>query len=309
MLDGVLVSLTAEIARNYFELRSAQGALISATASEEALGELARLTHLRHVAGESSEMEARQAAADAAAASGPVAAAETRVSAAAFRLAALLGQAPEDIVPQLREAAPIPDAPEEILVGIRSDLLRRRPDVRRAERELAAATADVGLETASLFPRFSLIGGIGLQSRYGDTLLDGDSLRFGVGPAFAWPIFSGGTLSAQVRAADARFDAAAARYDGAVAGALADSEAAINRYLNARRAAEAATRSRAEQAAAFALAQQRFDSGVDSRLALERARLAEIDSIGRLARARTEAAQAAAALFKALGGAWMAGEA
>src|SRR3546814_4791398 len=97
-------------------------------------------------------------------------------------------------------------------ICLRSDLLRRRPDVRLAERGLAAATADVGVATAELFPRFSLIGGIGLQAREPGDLLSDSSLRFQFGPSLRWPIFSGGRIRAQIRAADARAEAATARY-------------------------------------------------------------------------------------------------
>src|SRR3546814_7273480 len=92
-------------------------------------------------------------------------------------------------------------------------LLRRRPDIRQAERDLAASTAEVGVATAELFPRFSLIGGIGLQARTLGDLHSSDSLRLQLGPSLRWPIFSGGRIRAQIRAADARADGAKARYE------------------------------------------------------------------------------------------------
>src|SRR3546814_8030904 len=103
-------------------------------------------------------------------------------------------------------------------------LLRRRPDIRQAERDLAASTAEVGVATAELFPRFSLIGGIGLQARTLGDLHSSDSLRLQLGPSLRWPIFSGGRIRAQIRAADARADGAKARYERAVPRALSDSE-------------------------------------------------------------------------------------
>ena len=303
--DAVLVTLTAEIARNYVDLRAAQQDAAAARANAAAFDQLDRLTRLRREAGESSELEARRASADAQAAQGAIAGANTRAAAAAYRIAALMGVAPEEVVPQLREAAPIPQVPDTILAGTRSDLLRRRPDVRRAERELAAATADVGFATADLFPRFSLLGGLGLQSRTLDNLPDSGSLRYSVGPGVSWPIFSGGTVRARIRAADARADGAAARYTATVAQALADAESAVNRYLSAQSAQRTTQGSLEQQQQAFALARQRFDSGEDNRLALERARIELVGMERRLAQARAESALAATALFKALGGAWM----
>src|SRR3546814_10550374 len=112
-------------------------------------------------------------------------------------------------------------------------LLRRRPDIRQAERDLAASTAEVGVATAELFPRFSLIGGIGLQARTLGDLHSSDSLRLQLGPSLRWPIFSGGRIRAQIRAADARADGAKARYERAVLSALSDSETSISRYITA----------------------------------------------------------------------------
>lgn len=198
----------------------------------------------------------------------------------------------------------MPASPDAILVGLRSELLERRPDVRRAERDLAAATADIGVATADLFPRFSLFGSIGQQARKPGDLFSTDSTRLQIGPSFSWPIFQGGTIRAQIRAADARADQAAARYEKAVIGALSDSEAAINRFLNARAAAEDAAASLQREQGAFALARKRADRGEDDRLTLERARQSLLAAEQRDQQARAAKAQAATALYKALGGGW-----
>jgi outer membrane protein TolC len=174
--------------------------------------------------------------------------------------------------------------------------------VRRAERELAAATADIGVATADLFPRFSLLGSIGQQARDPADLLSTGSTRLQIGPTFSWPIFSGGTIRARIRAADARADAAAARYVKAVAGALADSEKGINAFLKARAAAAEADEALSRQKAALALAEQRAASGEDDRLALQRARKAELGAARQADQAAAAKAEAAVALFKALGG-------
>ncbi len=299
-----MVMLAAEIARNYLDLRAAQadGAALEAVAAADA--ELARLTVLRHAAGEASLIDRDSAEAVARSSQAALAEPRTRASAAAYRIAMLVGSPPEAIVPELRAPAPIPAAPDTILVGVRSDLLERRPDVRRAERMLAAATADVGVATADLFPRFSLFGGIGRQARNVGDLDESGSTRFQIGPSFSWPIFAGGSVRAQIRAADARADAAAAIYEKAVLGALSDSEAAINRFLNARAALVEAEAALAAQQRAFALAGERARSGEDDRLALMRAerglRTAERGAIA----ARRAKGEAAVALFKALGGGW-----
>ncbi len=178
------------------------------------------------------------------------------------------------------------------------------PNVRRAERELAAATAGIGVAKADMFPRFSLLGSFGTQARDTGDLTSSNSLRFVGGPQFSWPIFAAGRIRAQIRAADARADGAAAAWEGAVAGALADSESAINRYANAQAALGHAQSALESQRRTHQLAGQRFGAGEDSRgqwLAAQ-SELAQAE-LGAL-QAKSAALDAAIALNKALGGGW-----
>ncbi len=187
--------------------------------------------------------------------------------------------------------------------GLPAELLRRGPDIRTAERDLAAATADVGVATADL-PRLSLGLSVGQQARAVGDLFSGDSTRLQVGPSLVWPVFSGGSTRARIRAAGARVDQAAARYDAAVIGALADSETAINRFDRARAALAASDAALERDSAVLALAEQRRAAGEDDALALARARLAYVAAVQRSAQARAAATDAAIALNKALGGGW-----
>jgi NodT family efflux transporter outer membrane factor (OMF) lipoprotein len=302
-----MVALSAEIARNYVDLRAAQADAGSLAAIAEADAELARLTRLRFDAGEASRLDLDSADSSARASAAAVPDARASAAAAAYRIAALVGAPPEEVAPSLlASAAPLPASPDSILVGVRSDLLERRPDIRRAERELAAATADIGVAKADLFPRFSLLGSIGQQARNAGDLADGGSNRFQIGPSFSWPIFAGGTIRAQIRAADARADGAAARYEKAVLGALSDSEAAINRFLHTRAAGTDATAALTAQQSAFRLADQRAARGEDDRLTLLRATKTRLASERAATAASRAKAQAAVALFKALGGGWRA---
>lgn len=300
----VMLTLIAETVRSYLDLRAAQADAATAERLAASDAELARLTRLRFDAGEASRLDLERAEGAARTSAAAIPNARAQASAAAYRIATLVGVPPEQIVPEFQAPASLPASPDTILVGLRSELLERRPDVRRAERELAAATADVGVATADLFPRFSLFGSIGQQARDPADLFSSASTRLQIGPSFSWPIFQGGTIRAQIRAADARADAAAARYEKAVVGALSDSESAINRFLNARAAAEETAVSLQREQAAFALAERRAGRGEDDRLALERARQALLAAIRRDEQARAAKAQAATALFKALGGGW-----
>ncbi|WP_404333610.1 efflux transporter outer membrane subunit [Sphingomonas sp. MMS12-HWE2-04] len=301
--DGML-TLIGELVRSYIDLRGAQADIVTAQALAQSDADLARLTRLRLNAGEASQLEFERADAAARASASAVPGARAQAAAAAYRIAALIGVPPEQVVPGLLTPAAIPASPDAILVGLRSELLERRPDVRRAERELAAATADIGVATADLFPRFSLLGSLGQQARKPGDLFSGDSSRLQIGPSFSWPIFSRGTIRAQIRGADARAEAAAARYEKAVTGALADSEAAINRFLNARSAAIDADAAATRERAGFDLAEQRRRQGEDDALTLERARQALLQAERRRDQARAAQSSAAAALYKSLGGGW-----
>ena len=299
----VMLTLIGEVARSYFDLRAAQADAASARALAGSDAQLAQLTRLRFDAGEASRLELERAEAAARTSAAATPDAEARAAAAAYRIAALVGAAPE-VAPELRKPAPLPASPDAILVGVRSELLERRPDIRRAEREFAAATADVGVATADLFPRFSLFGSLGQQARTPGDLFSGDSTRLQIGPSFSWPIFSGGTIRAQIRAADARAQGAAARYKKAVLGALSDSEAAINRFLNARTAEAEAHAALARERSAYALAEKRASSGEDDGLSLLRARQSLLAVERRADQARASKGQAAVALYKTLGGGW-----
>jgi outer membrane protein TolC len=158
--------------------------------------------------------------------------------------------------------------------------------------------------TADLFPRFSLFGSLGQQARTPGDLFSGESTRLQIGPSFSWPIFSGGTIRAQIRAADARTQGAAARYEKAVSGALSDSEAAINRFLNARTAEAEAGAALERERAAYALAEKRATRGEDDRLTLLRSRESLLAAESRADHAKAAKGQAAVALYKALGGGW-----
>lgn len=300
-----MVSLAAEIARAYVDYRAAQTQLTLADERVDAAGELARLTQLLRQAGEAGQIDADRTAAAAQAARAARLQDAANVAGLEYRIAALVGVVPENLVPELRaSAAPIPQAPAVVGSGIRSDLLRRRPDIRLAERQLAAASADIGVATAQLYPSISLIGQVGMQAREPGDLTDGASLRYSVGPSFRWPLFSMGRLRAQVRAADARAQGAAARYEAAVIGALSESEAAANRYATAAEVGQATAGALQRESNAFELARLRQGRGEDSRLTLAQARLRLIDARGQDAAALAARGVAAVALYKALGGGW-----
>jgi outer membrane protein TolC len=225
--------------------------------------------------------------------------------AAAFKLALLTGRAPEAVTGLIDTPAPLPALPANLTVGMRADMLRRRPDIRAAEADLAAATANVGTETANLYPRLSLTGSFSQQSRRPGDLVSNDSLGFSVGPRLSWAIFDAGKVRAQIRAAGARADAATARYTKAVLAALADSETAINRYAAATATVHDRDAARAASQMALDLARQCYKAGEDDLLALLQAQTAYSNADRAATGARQTALETYATLVKALGGGWL----
>jgi NodT family efflux transporter outer membrane factor (OMF) lipoprotein len=299
-----LVRVIAEVVRSYVDLRSAQEQLTSATADAEAQENIAKLVDQRFQGGESSRFDYVRAEAQARTTRAAVPGFEAAAHAAAYQLAQLTGQLPEALSMLLGTPVPLPRSPTSVSAGLRSELLRRRPDVRQAERQLAAATADVGVATSELFPRLSLVGSIGEQSQTGGNLLTQSSNQFSVGPALHWPVFAGGSIRANIRAAGARADGAAAAYEGAVLAALSDSETAINRYAAAERTQQDREIARQQSDEALTLARQRYRAGEDDLIVLLDAQsaytIAEQQSIS----ARASTLAALASLYKSLGGGW-----
>ena len=152
------------------------------------------------------------------------------IHAAAFRIAVLTGRQPAELLDELAPRRPIPAPPEMVPVGLPSELLLRRPDVRRAMRELHAATADIGVATAELYPRFFLTGAAGLQSVSFTDFFDSASRTWSIGPSIRWPIFQGGRIRANISASEARRDAAYQRFRQAVLIALEDVERSLVDY-------------------------------------------------------------------------------
>ena len=301
---SVLLSAIAETAAAYVDLRSAEASASAIAEQAEALQEKLRLSRLRSTSGEAPKSETVQIAvqAEEAAAQLPTILASARV--AAYRLALLTGRNPADLLERVNDAAALPDLPTTVSAGTPSDVLRRRPDIRAAEYRLAAATNRVGAATADLFPRFSLLGSVGQQSRDGEGLFSGGSTRFAFGPSLSWPIFQMGTIRAQIRAADARSEAAAIHYERTVLTALNESETALTRYA---RAVERVQRTGAALANAVeneALAQKRYTAGEDNKLALMDAVAATARSRSSLVSAKADALRQAIAAYKSLGGGW-----
>jgi NodT family efflux transporter outer membrane factor (OMF) lipoprotein len=302
--DDMRLQVIAEVARAYIDLRTAQAQVASAEANLDIRRQIALLYKRRFEAGESPNSDVGTALQRLDTAEAAIPGLSAQRQAAAYRLALLTGQPPEAMVELAAHDKPLPDAPAIIAAGIRSELLQRRPDIRAADADLVAFTADIGVAKAQIYPRFSIVGSLGQQARTGGDLLSTDSTRSGIGPSFSWPIFSAGKIRAQVRGADARALAATARYEKAVLGALNDSQTALNRFGFAQYAQQRAEAAHADNARLSALVEQRFKHGEDDRIQWLEAQSTERAAQLTVINAKADTLAAYVSATKALGGGW-----
>lgn len=229
-LRDVLVSLLAEAALNYVEARTFQTRLTVAEANLAAQQETYELISSRHAAGLSDELATQQARYNLEDTRSKIPTLRTGLEASQNRLAVLAGQSPGAVHGLLERRRPIPVTPPTVAVGVPAETLRRRPDIRRAERELAAQTARVGEATADLYPKFRLAGSIGLESISSTSLLDAASRTWSIGPSISWNLFDAGAIRQNIEVQDARQEQALIRYDAALLTALEEVENALTAY-------------------------------------------------------------------------------
>ena len=226
----VLVSVLAEVALGYFDVRTLQERIQLAEANVEAQQATLKLTQDRFNVGLVSALDVAQAESNLANTESLIPTLQTNLQLALNRVAVLLGQPPGTVHAQLEEPRPLPPEPPDVAAGLPADLLRQRPDVRRAERQLASQTALIGVATADLYPTFSLGGFIGLQAVDGGDLLSGDSVTWGIGLPIRWDLFSGGRIRSQIRVEEVRTQQALVLYEQTVLFALEEAEGAMVTY-------------------------------------------------------------------------------
>jgi len=230
----LLVTLLADVALNYIDARTFQERLRYARANIVAQTESLSLTRDRFEAGLTSALDVAQAESNLASSASEIPRLEGSLEAALNRLAVLAGQAPGAMHARFEAEAPIPLPADEVAVGLPAELLRQRPDVRRAERRLAAQTARIGIATADLYPRFSLSGVFGSNAADLEDFAKGNSKTWSIGLPVSWAIFSGGRIQSQIRAEEARTDQAFKAYQQSVLRAIEDVETSLAIYTQER---------------------------------------------------------------------------
>ncbi len=300
----VLVSLIGETARNYFEARGSQQRLVIAGQNITAQRDAVKLTRDRFQAGLTSELDLQQASALLAATEAEVPALETALRISLHRLGILLGEPPGALLSRFSTPAPLPVHPPQVPVGIPSDLLRRRPDIGRAERELAAANARIGVAVADLFPRFSLTGNGGWQSVSGSSWFTPSSGFWSVGPTLTWRIFDAGRIRANIRVQNARQEQALANYEQVVLSAFEEVENALVAYAQEQARSGSLETSVKAQRTALRLSQDLYRNGLTDFLRVLESARALYQAEDALVQSQKAVSEDLIALYKALGGGW-----
>jgi multidrug efflux system outer membrane protein len=300
----VVLTLLAEVARNYVELRGAQRRIEVARKDLAIERDLQSLTQSLLAVGLAPQQDLLRAQAQVSDIEAAIPEFETDERAAAYRIAALIARPFAEMATDLSAPRPIPQAMSEVPVGLPSELLERRPDVRAAERRIAAANARIGIAQADLYPHFSLTAVTGLESLYFSSFSSASSGYYQIGPGISWRIFDAGRIRFQVRAESARTDAAAAGYQRSVLNAFRDVETALISYANAKIRRNNLAAESAADAQATDIARLLYEKGLESFLPVLDAERSLYAADDQLAQSERDSALALIALYKSLGGGW-----
>jgi len=300
----ILLSTCAETARSYFLLRATQDQLKAVQKNIESQREILEITKARFQAGLASELDVAQAEEVLALSEARIPPIRNTIDGLIHAIAMLTGNYPGTIDGLLREERPI-DLPSKVIpVGIPADLLRRRPDIKSAERNLAAATAKVGVATADLYPTLSFTGTIGIESIGTSNFMKSSSSFYGLGPSLRWPIFDVGRIRSNIKVADARVEQALQTYEGAVFTAVKEVEDGLVNYREAMARVQLLERSVESSRKVLNLATSRYISGLVSFQTVLDAQRTLLEQETQLAQAKGDLAVAIVNLYRALGGGW-----
>lgn len=303
----VLVSLLAEVARNYIGARSYQQRLAITRDNIRVQQDSLNLSSNRFENGLSSDLDVQQATALLTATEAQLPSLETGFAQSVYHLAVLLGQPPGTLVEEMSAVKPIPLTPPEVPVGLPSDLLQRRPDVQQTERELAAATARIGEAKADLFPKFSLTGMAGLESVSASDWFNYGSRYWSAGPTVQWELFEAGSLVANVHVKNARQEQALAAYQQTVLAAMEDTENALTAYAKEQIRRRSLFQSVQADQQAVELSTQLYQSGLADFLHVLDSERSLYEAQDALVQSDQAVSLNLVQLYKALGGGWQDG--
>jgi len=298
------VRLLAEIARNYVELRQFQNQIRIATENLKTQQASLSLTQERFRAGVTTQLDVSRAQAQVAATAAGIPSLDAQMHQTIHRISVLLGEQPAALTAELTQPGTIPGVPDVVPVGVPTDLLRRRPDIRRAERELASATARIGAATADLYPKFQLIGTFGFDASEFKHMFDWGSRYWSIGPSITWPVFNAGRIRANIQTYNEAQQQALTTYEQTVLQAMEDVEDSLVAYSREQMRRQALADSVAANKQSVDLATQQYRQGVVDFLTVLEAQRSLFLAEDELARSDAQIASNLVALYKAMGGGW-----
>jgi NodT family efflux transporter outer membrane factor (OMF) lipoprotein len=301
--DDVLVTLVADVANDYVQIRTLQERIEYAQKNLALQEETLTLSEARFRGGTTSELDVYQAKSTVEQTQAEIQELEISLRQTVNNLCVLLGQPPQALTEQLGPR-PVPTAPPDVVVGIPADLLRRRPDVRRAERQAAAQSAQIGIAESDFYPAISINGTLGYSAQYFPDLFHTSALNGNVGPSFQWNLLNYGRILNNVRLQDARFQELVATYQQTVLDANQEVENGLVSFLRAqqRMTHQSASVADTEKAVEIVLAQYRGGTADFTRVSQVEQALVQQQDV--LAQVRGEIASGLIQVFRALGGGW-----
>ncbi|MBN2033270.1 MAG: efflux transporter outer membrane subunit [Deltaproteobacteria bacterium] len=303
-LRDMLVSLLAEVALNYLDVRTYQVAMAATEANLQTQSETYRLTQWRYEAGLSDELAVQQARYNLENTRSMIPPLRTGLEEGMNRIAVLLGEPPGEVHEELQRQEPIPVTPLKVAVGVPADALRRRPDVRRAERELAAQTARIGVATADLYPKFRLRGSIGLETLSMRNLSTSGAWTLSGGPGITWAVFDAGAIRQNIAVQSALQEQQLFAYEAAVLGALEEVENALTAYAEQQERRQSLREAARAARKAAELAQYKYEAGLTDFNNVLEAQRSLLSFQEQLAKSEGTVTSNLVRLYKALGGGW-----
>jgi outer membrane protein, multidrug efflux system len=303
-LHDAQVSVIAEVARNYFELRGEQTQLAVARANVENQRQVLQLALAERTAGSGTDLDVARAQAQLSTTLSMIGPLEAAVARSIHRLGVLTGREPEALTGLLSAPHQLPPLPQFVPVGSPAQMLRRRPDIRAAEQSLEASTDLVGVAISNLFPKVTFNGSFGFAAAAPAGFGTAASRSYTIGPGISWPAFDLGRVHEQVAGARAGAVIALDQYHGTVLNALEETEDALVTHARDRDQLKHAQDAASASAIAARLAKIRYEGGLVDFLSVLDAERTQLQAEDALAQDRTEAATSLIAVYKALGGGW-----
>ncbi len=301
---GVMVTLYAEMATNYLQVRTIQARLATSVKNIKSQKEVLELTRVRFKNGLATGLDVSQAEQVLASSEAELPPLYNNLNQSINAVALLLAKPPGAVQDRLANPQPIPMLPAQVAVGVPLDIMRQRPDIRTAERQLAAATARIGQATADLYPSFSLTGSLGLAASDTSNFFSSGSRFYSFGPSFNWNLFAGGRIRAQIKVQDALTEQALLTYEQTVLTALQEVDNAATGFFQQTRRVNALYQSVKAARRTLKLSLSLYKEGLKDFQSVLDAQRSLFEADNQLAQAKGELTTNLVQLYKALGGGW-----